>query len=220
MRDQERKPENRAQTPVPIQVNDRRPRYDAEAGGESTSQASSSPPRYPTVVEKLEERARVAEGKLFEALDLLRRKETEAEEFRSRLRREMEKRAQVEVEKFLREVLEVVDSLDRGVASAETDSDPSSLRRGLIQVRDQFLSVLARQGISPMSLVGTAYDPHLAEAVAISFAEEEGKDGIVLDEIRRGFTLRGQTLRPAHVRIARRKSLPSNPNEPEASPAS
>jgi molecular chaperone GrpE len=166
----------------------------------------------------LEERARAAEGKLSEALDLLRRKEAEADEFRSRLRREMEKRAQVEVEKYLREILEVVDSLDRGVASAETDSDPASLRLGLVQVRDQFLSVLARQGIVPMSLVGTAYDPHLAEAVAIATVDDESQDGIVLDEIRRGFTLRGQTLRPAHVRIARKS--PSEPRAPEASQAS
>jgi molecular chaperone GrpE len=166
----------------------------------------------------LEERARAAEGKLSEALDLLRRKEAEADEFRSRLRREMEKRAQVEVEKHLREILEVVDSLDRGVASAETDSNPASLRLGLVQVRDQFLSVLARQGIAPMSLVGTAYDPHLAEAVAVASVDDESQDGVVLDEIRRGFTLRGETLRPAHVRIARKS--PSDPREPEASRAS
>ncbi|HEV8336443.1 MAG TPA: nucleotide exchange factor GrpE [Candidatus Polarisedimenticolia bacterium] len=218
MRDPEREQENRAPTAVPIQVHDRRPRFDAEPGDDSASKTSSPSPRYPTVVAGLEERARAAEGKLSEALDLLRRKETEADEFRARLRREMEKRAQVEVEKYLREILEVVDSLDRGVASAETDSNPASLRLGLVQVRDQFLSVLARQGIAPMSLVGTAYDPHLAEAVAVASVDDESQDGIVLDEIRRGFTLRGQTLRPAHVRIARKS--PSDPREPEASRAS
>jgi molecular chaperone GrpE len=161
-------------------------------------------------VAELEARTRLAEAKLAEALDLLRRREAEADEFRARLRREMEKRSRAQVEAFVREFLEVLDGLDRGVAVAAGETSPASLRDGLVQVRDQLVSLLARQGVEPMRLVGTDYDPHLAEAVAVSPAGEREEDNRVVEELRRGFTLEGRVLRPAQVRVARRS--------PETSP--
>ncbi len=55
-----------------------------------------------------------------------------------------------------------------------------------------------------MSLAGNDYDPHLAEALAVSPAEREEEDNKVVEEMRRGFTLDGEVLRPAQVRVARR----------------
>ncbi len=198
--------------PVQIRVTDRRPRFGEEDAGEAPSQA---PPerRYPSFVAELEARARAAEEKLAQALDFLRRRESEADEFRARLRREMEKRSRGQVEGFLRDLLDVVDSLDRGVAAAAGETDPVCLRQGLIQVRDQFLTFLGRQGVEPMSLAGTGYDPHLAEALAVSPADREEDDNKVVEEIRRGFTIDGQVLRPAQVRVARRMEPPASAAE-------
>jgi molecular chaperone GrpE len=200
---EERHGKQGAEIPVQIRVTDRRPHFEAESAGEAPSPEAPAP-RYPSYVAELEARARAAEEKLAQAVDLLRRREGEADDFRARLRREMEKRSRAQVEAFLRELLEVVDSLDRGVAAAAAETDPASLRQGLIQVRDQFFSFLARQGVEPMSLAGTDYDPHSAEAVAVVPVEEEKDDNRIVEEVRRGFTFDGQTLRPAQVRVARR----------------
>jgi len=197
------------ETPLRIRVTDRRSHF-----GDRPSEESPSEPfpehRYPSFVAEMEARTRSSEAKLAEALDLLRRREAEADEFRSRLRREMERRSRTQLESAVREFLEVLDSLDRGVAAAEGETDPGSLRRGLIQVRDQFFSALARQGIEPMNLVGSVYDPHQAEAVAIAPAGEGEEENKVVEEIRRGFTLAGQVLRPAQVRVARRMAPPED----------
>ena len=199
----ERQEKHGTEIPVQIQVTDRRPRFDAESAGEAPSPEAPEP-RYPSFVAELETRAHAAEEKLAHALEVLRRREAEADDFRARLRREMEKRSRAQVEAVLREILEVVDSLDRGVDAAAAETDPACLRQGLIRVRDQFLSFLSRQGVEPMSLAGTDYDPHSAEAVAVVPVEQEKDDNKVAAEVRRGFTLDGQVLRPAQVRVARR----------------
>jgi len=183
-----------------VRVTDRRHRFEADAP-EATDTAEPAP-RYPSLVAELKERALLAESKLAEALNLLRRREAEADDFRARLRREMERRSRTEMESWLRELLEVLDSLDRGI-SAASPSGPPVLRDGLSKVRDQFLAILSRHGVQPMALIGTTFDPHLAEAVALSPTAAPEDDSTVLEELRPGYILGGQVLRPAQVRVAR-----------------
>lgn len=186
---------------VPIRVTDRRPRFDRqEPEDEDPSPAVD---RKPSMLRELEARAEAAESKLAEALDLLRRREKEADDFRARLRKEMERRTRSELESRLREFLEVGDSLDRAVFSADLEGAPSPLRDGLHKIREQFLASLARQGVQPMEMAGTRFDPECAEAVAVSPAEEPADHDLILEEIRRGYTIDGAILRPAQVRVAR-----------------
>ena len=200
----------RRSEPVKIQVTDRRPRF--EESGEAVEEHPPPEKRLPTMLADLKSRAEAAEAKLAEALNLLRRREAEAEASRARLRREMERRTRAQVESFLQNFLQILDSLDWGVASSASDERLASLREGLGKVRDQFLSNLARQGIEPMVLEGTPYDPGLAEAVAVSPVPKGGEDGQVLEEIRRGYTYEGKVLRAAQVRVARNPApAPTSP---------
>jgi molecular chaperone GrpE len=195
-----------ATRPIEIKVTDRRPRISTEP-----AENEKTPPpekRYPSVLSELEARAQASEAKLAEALDLLRRREAEADVFRSRLRREMERRSRAQVESFVLDLLEVVDSLDRGVAAA-SETDPATLRDGLVRVRDQLISSLARKGVEPMRLLGSPYDPHLAEAVATCPAVGELQDNQIAEVIRRGFLFEGEVLRPAQVSVARSQNEPT-----------
>jgi molecular chaperone GrpE len=185
---------------ISIRVTDRRSRFDASREQEPEADSSA---RHPTLVVELEERARQAEEKLAEALNLLRRRESEAEVFRTRLRKEMERRARSDMEAWLKTMLEVMDSLDRGVTSAAGERDAEALRDGMTKVRDQCLTILSRQGVEPMSLKGSPYDPHLAEAVAVAPASTPEEENLVVEDIRRGYTFEGQVLRPAQVKVAR-----------------
>src|SRR5437667_123581 len=53
------------------------------------------------------------------------------------------------------------------------------------------------------SLVGTPYEPHLAEAVEVTGAATPSEDNTIVEEVRRGYQMGGQVLRPAQVRVAR-----------------
>jgi molecular chaperone GrpE len=197
-------PEGRLPTrPIEIKVTDRRPRLSADLT--ETANTPTQEKRYPSVLAELEARAQAAEAKLSEALDLLRRREAEADVFRARLRREMERHSRAQVEGFVLDLLEVVDSLDRGVAGAAAEMGPAILRDGLLRVRDQLISSLARKGVEPMHLLGSQYDPHFAEAVATCPAVGELQDNQIVEEIRRGFLFEGEVLRPAQVSVARRE---------------
>jgi molecular chaperone GrpE len=205
------------QSPDSIRVTDRRLRFDDPASGEPTVGEPAA--RYPSFVAELKEKALSAETKLAEALNLLRRREAEADDFRARLRREMERRSRTEMENWLKDILEVLDSLDRGIAAA-TDATASPLREGLVTIRDQFLSILARHGVQPMDLLGTTYDPHLAEAIAISPSPAEGGESRIVQETRRGYMLDGGVLRPAQVRVARSSPDPISAQEVGSDPSS
>ncbi len=210
-------PEGRPATrPIEIKVTDRRPRVSADP----TEKTNTPPPekRYPSVLAELEARAQAAEAKLSEALDLLRRREAEADVFRARLRREMERRSRAHVESFVLDLLEVVDSLDRGVAGAASETNPVSLRDGLVRVRDQLISSLARKGVEPMRLLDSLYEPHLAEAVATCPAIGDQQDNQIAEEIRRGFLFEGEVLRPAQVSVARKQSEPTGETQVESPP--
>jgi molecular chaperone GrpE len=183
-----------------ITVTDRRPRFEETPPG--GTQPTEAAPRYPSFVAELKEKALASETKLAEALNLLRKREAEAEEFRVRLRREMERRSRAEMENWLKNILEVMDSLDRGIASASGSSE-SVLREGLGKIREQFLTILSRHEVRPMELLGTIYDPHSAEAVAISPAASREEDSKIFEELRKGYSIGGSVLRPAQVRVAR-----------------
>ncbi len=200
---------------VPIRVTDRRPRFDRP----EPEDEEPAPPadRKPSMLRELEARAEAAESKLAEALDLLRRREKEADDFRARLRKEMERRTRSELESHLRDFLEVGDSLDRAVFSAEVEGASSPLRDGLLKIREQFLAILARQGVQPMEMAGTRFDPERAEAIAVSPAEGPDDHDIILEEIRRGYTIDGAILRPAQVRVARQTvGEPFGPDDPSS----
>jgi len=168
-------------------------------------------------VAELKERALASETKLAEALNLLRKREAEADEFRVRLRREMERRSRAEMENCLKDILEVMDSLDRGIGGA-SGADESVLREGLGKIREQFLTILSRHEVRPMELRGTIYDPHSAEAVAISPAASREEDSRILEELRRGYSIGDSVLRPAQVRVARASQETLSEGEPVPSP--
>ena len=114
--------------------------------------------------------------------------------------------------------LEVVDSLDRGVAGAASETNPATLKDGLVRVRDQLISSLARKGVEPMRLLGSPYDPHLAEAVATCPAVGDLQDNQIVEVIRRGFLFEGEVLRPAQVSVARKQSGPTGETQEESPP--
>jgi len=135
-----------------------------------------------------------------ELYDMLLRKQAEFENARKRLDREREDgRRQIWFD-LLRRLLPVVDNLDRAL----TESGPSKaggLHEGVALTLQQMKEILGREGLQEIAVVGERFDPHLHEAVEAR-SVEGFEEGIVLEQLRKGYLFQGQLLRPALVRVS------------------
>jgi molecular chaperone GrpE len=181
--------------PAPCVVIDRRPTYSDEA--------PPPEPRYPSMVTELQARADEAERRAREISAAYRRIEEERDAFRERLTRDLERRVDIARAELLRKVLAVADDLERAIDAAPEVADPDPLLEGVALIRDRLLKTLADEGVEPIETTGQPFDPELAEAVATETIDDPERDNVVLEELQRGYTLRGTLLRPARVRVGR-----------------
>lgn len=99
-----------------------------------------------------------------------------------------------------REWLPVIDNLDRALAHAQ--GDPDAVIKGVRQVREQAIGVLARLGYPRRDDLGAMFDPARHEAVATR-SDSSARDGSVVEVIQPGYGERDHQLRPAQVVVAR-----------------
>ncbi len=152
-------------------------------------------------------RAEEAERRAEEAFHQLQRMRADFENFRRRLMLEQVRWQDQAVGSFVRELLPVLDNLERALAACRADEagpadgPVAALRQGVELVVRQFREVLGRAGVTAMEAVGEPFDPEWHEAVART--EEVGVEReTVAEEFRKGYLFKGQLLRPALVRVA------------------
>lgn len=157
----------------------------------------------PTYVEELKARTEEAERRVREISAAYRRIDEERDAFRERLTRDLERRVDMARADLMRKVIDVLDDLERAIASASGATDPTSLLAGVSLIRDRLLQVLASEGVRALETVGQRFDPVIAEAVAVESTPDVEKDNVVVAEAAKGFKLGDTLLRPARVRVAR-----------------
>lgn len=120
------------------------------------------------------------------------------ENFRKRIDRERaEERSQAGAA-IARDVLPVLDNLERALANA-SEGDP--FRDGVALIQRQLRDALTRAGLEPIETVGEMFDPVFHEAV-VTERTSRFEPNRVLEEIQRGYLFRGRVLRPALVKVA------------------
>ncbi|HEY6361285.1 MAG TPA: nucleotide exchange factor GrpE [Vicinamibacterales bacterium] len=132
--------------------------------------------------------------------DRLLRTAAEFDNYRKRVERERRELSEYAGADILTGMLSIVDDLERALQSAGGDAD--SYRRGVELIHKQMLDLLARRGVKTIEAVGTQFDPNYHEAV-IHEASEDHREGEVMAELRRGYTLGDRLLRPAVVKVAK-----------------
>ena len=135
-----------------------------------------------------------------ELQDRLLRTAAEFDNYRKRTDRERRELSDAVAADVIRDLIPVVDDLERALAAA-TDAD-EALRSGVELIRRQLLEVMRRRGVEPFDSVGEQFDPAWHEALASEPAEGRA-DGEVTAEIRRGYRLGTRLLRPALVKVAK-----------------
>ena len=75
-------------------------------------------------------------------------------------------------------------------------------RAGVELIHRQMTELLRRRGVKPIEAVGTDFDPHFHQAM-VHEASSEHREGEVMEELRKGYTLGDRLLRPAMVKVAK-----------------
>jgi molecular chaperone GrpE len=143
------------------------------------------------------ERDRLAEEKA-SVFDSFLRARADFDNLRKRLEKERKEdlhRVSMEV---VREMLPVMDALERALASQGGDDE---FRAGIQLIARQLWDTLARLGLEPIQALGQKFDPHLHEAVE-RVETEDHDDQAILTEWQRGYLFQKRLLRPALVKVA------------------
>lgn len=125
----------------------------------------------------------------------------DAENERKRLRRESEERLRYAEADFARDLLVIIDDLERTLASAEQVAGAASVADGVRIVYEHFLKVLGEKGIQPINAKGQPFDPTYHEAL-MQQPSDEIPAGTVIDEIARGYTMHDRVLRSSRVVVS------------------
>ena len=120
------------------------------------------------------------------------------ENYRRRSEREREDLRRYAAGDVLRDLLPVVDNLQRALAAGGTVDD---LKVGVELTLRQFTEALRQRGVAEVPALGQPFDPAVHEAVA-RVDDATVETPTVVDELQRGYTIHGKLLRPALVRVA------------------
>jgi molecular chaperone GrpE len=134
-----------------------------------------------------------------EYLDLARRAQADFENYRKRAAKEAAVAGERARSGLVRELLPVVDNLERALASAH--SEEQHLAEGVRLVHSELIAVLERNGVEQFDPRGERFDP--IEHEALSMREQDGAEsGVVLDVVEKGYRANGTILRPARVVVS------------------
>lgn len=115
-----------------------------------------------------------------------------------RMEQETDKAKKYTLQKFAKDLLDVVDNLERGLDASEKAGADESVLEGLRLTHKSLLSVLEKHGVSVINPAGDKFDPEKHEAVGIAPDVEKDVVGTVLQK---GYALNDRTLRPAIVMV-------------------
>lgn len=151
----------------------------------------------PTGTEEIDELRR----ELASSHDRLLRALAETENVRRRAQRDRDESVKYAAEALLRDIVPVLDNLDRGLDAARTAGDTGRVIDGIELVRREFLKVLERHGVTRYSALGQRFDPNQHEAIARVVSVDSEPDTVVGETVP-GYSLRGRVIRPAQVAVA------------------
>lgn len=156
--------------------------------------------------QELAEKLTTAEAEVLVNRDLYLRARADFDNFRKRTQREKEDLVKFSNETILRELLPVIDNLERALQHAATDGD-SGLLQGVELTLGQFSKVLEKFNVVAIDAVGEIFDPARHEAMG-QIESSEHPPNTVVQLLQKGYLLNDRLLRPALVLIAKVPATP------------
>jgi len=136
-----------------------------------------------------------------EYLDLAQRTRADFDNYRKRVSKDTADALQRGKLDVARQLIPVIDNLERAMAAEDGASDPAALAKGVSLVHGELREALTRVGLTAFDPAGDRFDPAWHEAISTR-AEQGSKPGTVLETLEPGYRLGEQLLRPARVVVS------------------
>ena len=135
-------------------------------------------------------------------LDQLQRLKAEFDNYRKRVEKEKDEFFAYAKGRVIQNLLPVLDDLDRMIQHSKGQADP--LATGIELIHQKMKAVLLNEGLEEIDPAGKPFDPAFHEAIGLIDADLR-QDGLVMEELERGYMLQGRLLRPSRVRVGKAK---------------
>lgn len=143
------------------------------------------------------------EQQLGEAKDQALRIQAEMQNLRRRTERDIENAHKYALDKFVTDLLPVVDNLERALASINSeDASQEAVSEGIELTLKSFVDVLSRFKVEQVDPAGEPFDPDLHQAMTM-VPNPELEPNTVMDVFQKGYTLNGRLIRPAMVVVSK-----------------
>jgi len=136
------------------------------------------------------------------ALDKAVRAQAEMENLRKRTARDVENAHKYALEKFVQELLPVIDSLELGLSTSVDIENAEDLRKGMDLTLEMFKTVIEKFGVVIVNPETEKFDPEFHEAISMQETKNV-KSGEIVAVMQKGYSLNGRLIRPAMVIVAK-----------------
>lgn len=152
-------------------------------------------------VKRLENALKEEHEKSSEYLNRLKYLQADFENYRKRMEKEIPEVAQLGKERLIVNLLSVVDELELALRSGKKSENKQALLEGVEITLKKMYAILGHEGLAKIEAVGKSFDPKLHEVV-MKVPTKEHDEGVIIEEVRKGFMFRDKVIRPSMVKIA------------------
>lgn len=124
----------------------------------------------------------------------------DTENLKKRLMAEAEQTRKYRIQSFAKEIVPVIDNLERALQSQVHESD-EGFKKGIEMTYDQLLAALKNEGVEVIDCLNKPFDPNLEQAIMTEKVEGV-ESGIVIEVLQKGYVLKDRILRPAMVKVS------------------
>jgi len=164
------------------------------------------------LMRELEAQLSRAEQEKKDNWDKYLRTAADLENYRRRSKRDLDDARAETKTRVLKEMLPVVDNLERAVEHSEKGGESAAILEGVKLVLRQFLQAFERLDVTPIEAAGQPFDPNLHEAIS-QVETDQQPPGTIVSVLQRGYRLGDRLLRPALVVVAKPRSAPAGAGE-------
>ena len=199
----EQRDESAEETHSGFRVNDKR--HWVEGVDEGEVEEARKRLEKPAYVHVLEEELKQKDETLREYIAQYKAAKTRMNEAISRIEREKAREVNFRIAELARAFLSVYDDLVTATGAADRTDDIEGIRKGLELISQRIQRSLTEIGIQPIDSMGKQHDPKIHEAVAVQEVDDPEKDGIIFEELKKGYMLGDVLVRPAAVVVGKAK---------------
>ena len=150
----------------------------------------------------LDDVAAQLEADLAEAKDAALRAQADAVNVQRRAEQEVDKARKFALERFVSELLPVVDNMERALEAAGTDEAVKPIVEGVELTQKSLIDALQKQGVETIDPMGEPFDPQIAQAMSM-VENPEVEPNTVIAVMQKGYQLNGRLVRPAMVMVSK-----------------